>query len=55
VVEPTVSHGDTLISSKRPGEDQRPARINGVIRATKLQVWFLAKHVVDVPLVRSVT
>jgi starvation-inducible DNA-binding protein len=29
--------------------------VGGVIRANELQVWFLAEHVVDVPLVRSVT
>jgi starvation-inducible DNA-binding protein len=29
--------------------------VSGVIRANELQVWFLAEHVVDAPLVRSVT
>ena len=29
--------------------------VSGVIRANELQVWFLAEHVVDVPLVRSIT
>ena len=29
--------------------------VGGVIRANELQVWFLAEHVVDVPLVGSVT
>jgi starvation-inducible DNA-binding protein len=29
--------------------------VSGVIRTNELQVWFLAEHVVDVPLARSVT
>jgi starvation-inducible DNA-binding protein len=29
--------------------------VSGVIRTNELQVWFLAEHVVDVSLARSVT
>jgi starvation-inducible DNA-binding protein len=29
--------------------------VDEVIRSNELQVWFLAQHVVDMPLVRSVT
>ncbi|NDU72110.1 DNA starvation/stationary phase protection protein [Actinomadura sp. DSM 109109] len=50
----TSAHDDAARASEFGDDGTRDLIVSGVIRTGELQSWFLAEHLVDTPLVRTV-